>query len=51
MERKITKQVTGRHTTAGAGVKLVRVLSNETVNDFDPVLMLDSFDSVNPRDY
>jgi len=51
MERKIIKQVTGRRTTDGAGVKLVRVLSNETAKDFDPILMLDSFDSVNPRDY
>lgn len=51
MERKITRQVTGYRTTDGAGVKLVRVLSNDTVEDFDPILMLDSFDSVNPRDY
>jgi redox-sensitive bicupin YhaK (pirin superfamily) len=35
----------------GAGVHLVRVLNNETVEDFDPFLMLDSFDSKNPPDY
>lgn len=43
--------VQGFRTTDGAGVHLVRVLSNETVRDFDPFLMLDSFDSINPRDY
>lgn len=51
MERKVVKQVTGYKTTDGAGVHLVRVLSNNTVYDFDPILLLDSFDSVNPRDY
>ncbi|MDD4153998.1 MAG: pirin family protein [Bacilli bacterium] len=51
MNRKIIKQVTGYRTTDGAGVNLVRVLSRDTVSDFDPILMLDSFDSKNPRDY
>ncbi len=51
MNRKIIKQVTGYRTTDGAGVNLVRVLSRNTVSDFDPILMLDSFDSKNPRDY
>lgn len=51
MNRKIIKQVTGYRTTDGAGVNLVRVLSRNTVSDFDPILMLDSFDSTNPRDY
>ena len=51
MERKVTRQVTGYKTTDGAGVNLVRVLSRSTVADFDPILMLDSFDSTNPRDY
>lgn len=51
MERKITKKVTGYRTTDGAGVSLVRVLGNTTVKDFDPILMLDSFDSTDPRDY
>lgn len=35
----------------GAGVHLTRVLSHQTVKDFDPFLMLDSFDSENPQDY
>ncbi|MFV0364198.1 MAG: pirin family protein [Suipraeoptans sp.] len=38
-------------TVDGAGVHLVRVLSINTVNDYDPWLMLDSFDSEKPSDY
>ncbi|HHU90850.1 MAG TPA: pirin family protein [Clostridiaceae bacterium] len=51
MERKISKQVRGYRTKDGAGVSLVRVLGNETVQEYDPILMLDSFDSTNPDDY
>lgn len=49
--RKIIRKVKGQRAVDGAGVKLVRVLGNQTVNDFDPILMLDSFDSYNPNDY
>ena len=48
--RNIKKIVTGHPTQDGAGVKLVRVLGNSTVDDFDPFLMLDAFDSTNPED-
>ncbi|MEG0291481.1 MAG: pirin family protein [Anaerovoracaceae bacterium] len=51
MKRQIDKLVKGFNTEDGAGVKLVRVLGPGTVNDFDPILMLDSFDSRNPEDY
>ena len=51
MERKIKQQVTGFRTKDGAGVSLVRVLGNRTVQEYDPILMLDSFDSTNPEDY
>ena len=51
MERKIVEKVTGFRTKDGAGVSLVRVLGTETVKTFDPILMLDSFDSINPDDY
>ncbi len=51
MERKVVKKVQGFRTTDGAGVSLVRVLGHDTVYDFDPFLMLDSFDSTNPKDY
>ncbi|HHV30335.1 pirin family protein [Acetivibrio mesophilus] len=51
MERKISQQVRGYRTKDGAGVSLVRVLGNQTVQAYDPILMLDSFDSANPDDY
>lgn len=51
MLRKIKRVVNGYATQDGAGVKLVRILDNETSSDFDPFLMLDSFDSTNPDDY
>jgi redox-sensitive bicupin YhaK (pirin superfamily) len=51
MTRKVVKAVRGQQTVDGAGVHLVRVLGNSTVEDFDPFLMLDSFDSTNPKDY
>lgn len=51
MERKIKQQVRGFRTQDGAGVSLVRVLGNGTVQEYDPILMLDSFDSKNPDDY
>lgn len=51
MERKIYQQVRGYRTKDGAGVSLVRVLGNGTVEEYDPFLMLDSFDSTNPDDY
>ena len=51
MERRIQQQVRGFRTQDGAGVNLVRVLGNRTVEEYDPILMLDSFDSTNPDDY
>ncbi len=49
--REIAKTVQGQRAVDGAGVNLVRVLGNRDVYDFDPFLMLDSFDSVDPADY
>lgn len=49
--RKIRKIVTGSNQTDGAGVKLVRVIGHADVQEFDPFLMLDAFDSNNPADY
>lgn len=51
MERTIKTEVKGFRTIDGAGVSLVRVLGNRNVREFDPILMLDSFDSVNPDEY
>ncbi|MGV8907233.1 MAG: pirin family protein [Acetobacterium sp.] len=50
-ERKVIQVVQGINAVDGAGVHLRRVLSHPTVEDFDPFLMLDSFDSGNPEDY
>jgi len=49
--REIIKTVRGQRAVDGAGVSLVRVLGNRDVYDFDPFLMLDSFDSTDPADY
>ncbi len=49
--REVKRQIKGYRTQDGAGVSLVRVLGNSTVQEFDPILMLDSFDSTNPSDY
>lgn len=51
LKRKIIKTVRGQRAVDGAGVNLVRVLGGRDVKDFDPFLMLDSFDSTNPKDY
>lgn len=50
-KREIAKTVRGQRATDGAGVRLVRVLGNRDVKEFDPFLMLDSFDSTDPADY
>ena len=51
MERKIKTKIRGFRTKDGAGVSLVRVLGHNTVEEYDPILLLDSFDSANPDDY
>ena len=51
MLRKVENMVRGFRTKDGAGVSLVRVLGNTTVDIYDPFLMLDAFDSTNPDDY
>lgn len=51
MKRTIAAEIVGRVAIDGAGVKLTRVLGAQTMHTFDPILMLDSFDSTNPEDY
>lgn len=51
MERKIKYTNKGYRAVDGAGVSLVRVLGGQTVDNYDPILMLDSFDSTSPDDY
>ncbi|TCS79818.1 hypothetical protein [Muricomes intestini] len=38
MERKVKNQAGGFRTQDGAGVHLVRVLSNTTVEEYDPIV-------------
>ena len=51
MNRQIKIKIKGFRTTDGAGVSLVRVLGQQAMKEFDPILMLDSFDSTNPDEY
>lgn len=51
MDRQVLEQVRGYPTQDGAGVQLCRVLGPQTAEVFDPILMLDSFDSNEPEDY
>lgn len=49
--RTIKKITQGRSATDGAGVKLTRVFGFYEKGDFDPFLLLDTFDSRNSEDY
>ena len=49
--RKIKKLTTGQRTIDGAGVQKKKKKKKKKKMDYDPFLMLDSFDSHNPTDY
>jgi quercetin 2,3-dioxygenase len=49
--RAVERLVTGQSTSDGAGVKLVRVLTQDLQRRLDPFLMLDAFGTDNPGDY
>ncbi len=49
--RPVERQVTGKATSDGAGVKLTRVLTQSLQHRLDPFLMLDAFGSDQPEDY
>ena len=49
--RSIERLVTGQPTSDGAGVELVRVLTQDLQQRLDPFLMLDNFASSDPKDY
>jgi quercetin 2,3-dioxygenase len=49
--RAIRKIITGQNAIDGAGVRLVREIGFNDTKDFDPFLLLDAFDSVDPNDY
>lgn len=49
--RTIIKRVPGMATEDGAGVKLNRLVGQPALQTVDPILMLDTFRSDNPKDY
>jgi redox-sensitive bicupin YhaK (pirin superfamily) len=49
--RSVERLVAGQATSDGAGVKLVRVLTQNLQRRLDPYLMLDAFGTDNPGDY
>jgi redox-sensitive bicupin YhaK (pirin superfamily) len=49
--RRVERLVTGRPTSDGAGVKLVRVITQDLQQRLDPFLLLDNFASDDPKDY
>ena len=49
--RTIAKTYAGTPSVDGAGVSLNRIIGHADVNDFDPFLLLDFFDSRDPEDY
>ncbi|HHU86164.1 MAG: pirin family protein [Pelotomaculaceae bacterium] len=49
--RTIRRILKGQDVIDGAGMKLIRTFANNDVEDFDPFLLLDIFDSVNPEEY
>ncbi|WP_373510220.1 pirin family protein [Thiocapsa sp.] len=49
--RTIERLVVGQATTDGAGVNLIRVLTQPLQQRLDPILMLDAFGSDDPDDY
>ncbi len=49
--RTVERLVQGQATSDGAGVKLIRVLTQDLQRRLDPFLMLDAFGTDNPGDY
>ena len=49
--RTVERLVQGQATSDGAGVKLIRVLTQNLQRRLDPFLMLDAFGTDNPGDY
>lgn len=50
-KRSVKQIIRGQNGVDGAGVKLRRVVGIKDVENFDPFLMLDGFDSTDPADY
>jgi redox-sensitive bicupin YhaK (pirin superfamily) len=49
--RRVERLIQGQATSDGAGVKLIRVLTQDLQRRLDPFLMLDAFGTDNPGDY
>tara|TARA_Y100001934_G_C12307827_1_gene753361 strand:- start:748 stop:1626 length:879 start_codon:yes stop_codon:yes gene_type:complete len=49
--REVDRIVKGCPTSDGAGVRLTRYIGSPDLNDLDPFLLLDFFESDNPDDY
>jgi quercetin 2,3-dioxygenase len=49
--RQVERLLQGQATSDGAGVKLVRLLTQDLQRRLDPFLMLDAFGTSNPGDY
>jgi redox-sensitive bicupin YhaK (pirin superfamily) len=49
--RKVKRVYSGQASIDGAGVHLTRVLGHRDVEELDPFLLLDYFDSKDPEDY
>jgi len=47
----VIQKTKGNATSDGDGVKLTRLIGNQTLNVLDPFLMLDYFESTEPNDY
>ncbi len=50
-DRKVTRTLTGRPATDGAGVRMTRVIATPELDHFDPFLLLDEFRSDDADDY
>ena len=51
LSRSVVRVVPPRPVTEGAGVHLVRSIGTPELDNLDPFLLLDNFESINPSDY
>ncbi len=49
--RDVTTITSGVPATDGAGVHMMRLIGTEDLDNIDPFLLLDSFQTENPDDY
>ncbi len=51
LTRELLESISGQATTDGDGVKMTRLIGTRELNFLDPFLLLDAFESDQPRDY